>query len=127
MSRSGRRRNGLSAAVARARALAHLPADARVQAVHTSASVLNKLAGDGDDDEQSDPAASLPSAALAPAIRAAGGASVAVPGSAAMSPDAWMRAADHLAPGLAPYAVSLWSFTQGETVLAAVPYGLVVH
>ncbi len=94
---------GLGAAIARARSLAKLPADARVEAVSPSRGLLESLgaaggSGDGDGEE-----------------RARAG----VP-----------RVADivaELAPDLAAFVQSLLPLANGERTLAALPYAIVIR
>ncbi len=116
---------GLELAIARARTMAHLPADARVQAVRASQSLLDKLSLD--DDGKDDPTDSTASPSSVLAAGAAGAAGLGVGAGLPLTPESWMRAADSLAPGFAPFASSLWSFTRGERALAALPYGLIVQ
>jgi protease-4 len=114
---------GLELALARARSLAHLPGDARVQVVRSSRSLLHQLSLDDDDDGKDDPTDSAQSVdPLVTARTAAAGIS-----GFPVTPEAWSKAADALAPGFAPFATSLWSFTRGERALAALPYGLIVR
>ena len=114
---------GLEMALARARTMAHLPADAKVQTVRATQSLLGKLSLDADEG-QDDPTDSTASPSSVLAGSAAGlGAAAGLP----LTPESWMRAADGLAPGFGPFASSLWSFTRGERALAALPYGIIVQ
>jgi len=91
---------GLSAAIARARSLAKLPADAEVETVGGNRGVWATLGGAA--------ASRLPSAG-------------------APAPADLRDALARLAPGLVPFATAYVPLVEGERALAAVPFALVVR
>jgi protease-4 len=97
---------GLTAAIARARELAKLPADARVAVARSRSGLLDALAGTGDDDDARSEAATEP-------LRAAG-----------LDPTSM---ALRLAPDVAPFVTSLAALASGERALVAVPFALIVR
>ena len=96
---------GLGAAIARARALANLPADARVEAISPSRNLLESIgaggsSGDGEAGENA-------------------GASLAQPHVADL--------VAQIAPDLVPFVQSLLPLASGERTLAALPYAIVIR
>ena len=98
---------GLAAAVAKARTLAKLPADAEVEAVGASRGVLQALTG--------------VSSGQLPSVEATGLAALASP----TQPLA--QALGRLAPAVAPFASALIPFAEGERALTVVPFAFVVR
>jgi protease-4 len=101
---------GLHEAIAKARSLAGLPADAAVGVVSGRASFLDVLDGaGGEDDADSARAPVGPIGAAAPFV--------ATPA----------NALDRFAPDLAPYVTSLAPLTEGERALVAIPYAVILR
>jgi protease-4 len=96
---------GLKEAIARARSMANLPADARVGVAGEGSSLLDILA---DDDPPSSARAQDP-------LRAAG------------EGDALASAAQRLAPSLGPFVRSLAPMAHNERALCALPFALTVE
>ena len=99
---------GLGAAIARARVLANLPADARVEAIAPSRNVLESLGAGGSRDSDGEESAS----ATAPLGRE-------VPRLVELVVQA--------APDVGPFLQSLLPLASGEHALTAVPFALVVR
>jgi protease-4 len=94
---------GLGAAIARARELAKLAADAEVEAVGTQRNVLESLASGGEDESES---------------RAAFGFRRA---------SSLVEELAHFAPQVAPFVASLVPIVDGERTLTTLPFALFVH
>jgi protease-4 len=99
---------GLTEAIAKARALAGLPADAGVAAFSAKTSFLESLVGGGDDDT------------AAPVGGPLGGEGAAVESAA-------RAAIEKVEPGLWPFVSSLAGMARGESTACAVPFGVVVR
>ncbi len=100
---------GLEAAIAKARELAKLPADAEVEAVGGSRGVLERLVGSGGQAD-SDASGGVREPLRAPSLIGRVAREVAA-----------------VAPGLLPFGYSLAPLAQGERALAALPYALVIR
>jgi len=101
---------GLAAAVAKARELAKLPADAEIEAVGAPRGILAALGGVS--------SAYNPAAELAPFASLDSGA---LPGRALE------QALGRLAPGVAPFVSGLFPLADGERALTVVPFAFVVR
>jgi protease IV len=96
---------GLTAAIAKARELAKLAPDARVEALGGAPTLLEALGGDADAEESVSSARDDPGGDLSAAVAAVG----------------------RVVPELVPFAASLAPLASGERVLTAVPYAVVVR
>jgi len=99
---------GLGAAIARARVLANLPADARVEAIAPSRNVLESLgaAGSSDSDGEESASATAPLGREVPRL---------------------VELVVQAAPDVGPFLQSLLPLASGEHALTAVPFALVVR
>jgi protease-4 len=95
---------GLGAAIAKARELAKLPADASVETVGSSSSFLERLVG---------------AQASAPAVSA--------PAVSSLDPGKLAREVLEAMPGLSPFVDSLVPLLRGEHALTALPFALIVR
>lgn len=104
---------GLSAAIAKARELAKLPADARVTVVGQRSGLLDALgAGDDADDESEERAALASAREIAAAV------------ASLRAPLAWMG---DVVPELMPFATSFAPLFAGERTLTALPFAVFVR
>jgi protease-4 len=97
---------GLGDAIARARELAHLPADARVDAVSASRPLLDSLGAGGSDDGEEGESEKAPSLG---------------------SPPRAIDLVTDVAPDLAPFVGSFLPLARGERAVAAVPYAILIR
>ncbi len=107
---------GIMVAIARARELAKLPADARVGAVGGSSGLLDALGAGDDSEEDADSRAGANARQVALAVEALG--------SRLAAPMAWLGDA---LPELVPFATSFVPLVMGERTLTAVPFAVLVR